>query len=287
MKPHLIDGRSFAMAIKDQLARHVVHLYETKGNRPGLAIVRIGEHVPSQIYVSSKKQQCSEIGIRSFEYHFPETTPEEEIIKRLEKLNEDPEIHGIIIQLPIPAPFNKNKILQNIAPAKDVDGLHPLNMGKLFCGLPTLIPCTPKGCLKLIHSVKKDLKGLHAVVIGTSNLVGRPLAQLLLQEGCTVTSIHSKTQDPHLLAAQGDILVAAAGVPLLVQESWIKSGAIVIDVGINHMIDKKGKPYIVGDVDFDLVKHKVRAISPVPGGVGPMTVACLLENTVQAAEAQI
>jgi len=280
-----IDGRSLAIHLKEDLVKRINVLEREHNIRPGLAIIRVGDDQAGQVYVASKKRQCKEVGIRSFEHVLPGTIEPEGLLDLMQSINEDPEIHGLIVQLPLPKKFNSPEIIQTISPQKDVDGLHPLNLGKLFCDIKGgFVPCTPKGCIKLIHSVQKDLKGLKAVVIGTSNLVGKPLAHLLLKEGVTVSLLNAKTKDPKSLCSQADIVVAAAGVPYLVQGDWVKKGAIVIDVGINRLVDGQGKPYLVGDVDYDAVSKKAKAITPVPGGVGPMTVACLLENTVIAAE---
>ena len=250
-----------------------------------MAIIRVGNDPASQVYVASKKRQCEEVGIRSFEHALRKNAKQQSIIDLIHSINDDPEIHGLIVQLPLPKGLNKDLILQEISPDKDVDGLHPLNLGKLFCNIEGgFVPCTPKGCVRLIHTVQKDLKGLKAVILGASNLVGKPLAHLLLQEGCTISLLNSKTKNPQETCATADIIVAATGVPLLVKGDWIKEGAIIIDVGINRLMDNDGAPYLVGDVDFTAAKANAKAITPVPGGVGPMTVACLLENTVVAAE---
>lgn len=283
--PKLLNGRALATAVKKSLHERIVRLKKDHKIRPGLAIIRIGNNPSSQVYVTSKKRQCQEIGIRSFEHVLPETTSLETIIDLIHNINDDPEIHGLIVQLPLPAGLNKDVILQAIDPQKDVDGLHPLNLGRLFCAIPEgYTPCTPRGCLHLLKSIHPSLRGLHATIIGTSNLVGKPMAHLLIQEGCSVTLINSKTKNPQDLCADADIVIAAAGVPLLVQESWIKPGATVIDVGINRLVTDEGTPYLVGDVDTQAVLEKVQAITPVPGGVGPLTVAYLLDNTVIAAE---
>ncbi len=280
-----IDGRSLAVQLKEELVERINVLKKKYNIRPGLSIIRVGDDQASQVYVASKKRQCKEVGIRSFEHVLPSTTEQSVLLDLIQNINEDPEIHGLIVQLPLPEKFNSPKIMQTISPQKDVDGLHPLNLGKLFCDIEGgFVPCTPKGCIKIIHSVQRDLKGLNAVVIGTSNLVGKPLAHLLLKEGATVSLLNAKTKDPKSLCSQADIVVAAAGVPYLVRGNWVKKGALVIDVGINRLVDAQGKPYLLGDVDYEAVSKKAKAITPVPGGVGPMTVACLLENTVIAAE---
>ena len=281
----VIEGRTLATSLKADLLKRIEILKKDHKIRPGLAIIRVGDDSASQVYVASKKRQCKEIGIRSFEHILHSATKQKMILDLIQSINEDPEIHGLIVQLPLPKKFNTAEIIQAISPQKDVDGLHPLNLGKLFCGIEGgFIPCTPKGCIKLIQTVQKNLKGLNAAVIGASNLVGKPLAHLLLKEGCTVSLLNSKTKNPKELCCQADIVVAAAGVPHLVQGDWVKIGAIVIDVGINRLVDTKGKAYLIGDVNYDDVSKKAKAITPVPGGVGPMTVACLLENTVISAE---
>lgn len=281
-----IDGRALAVLLKEELVQRIETLKKKHDVRPGLAILRVGDDPASQVYVASKKRQCKEIGIRSFEHVLPSTIEQKGLLDLIQNINEDPEIHGLIVQLPLPKKFNSAEIIQAISPQKDVDGLHPLNLGKLFCGIERgFIPCTPKGCIKLIHTVQKDLKGSNAVIVGASNLVGKPLAHLLLKEGATVSLLNSKTKNPQEICARADVIVAAVGVPHLIQGDWVKKGALIIDVGINRLIDTQGKPYLVGDVDFKVVSKKAKAITPVPGGVGPMTVACLLENTVIAAEA--
>ncbi|HBN22899.1 MAG TPA: bifunctional methylenetetrahydrofolate dehydrogenase/methenyltetrahydrofolate cyclohydrolase FolD [Holosporales bacterium] len=280
-----IDGRALAVHLKEGLIKRIDILKKKHNVRPGLAIIRVGDDPASQVYVASKKRQCKEIGIRSFEHVLSSTIEQKALLDLIQSINEDPEIHGLIVQLPLPKHFNSAEIIQAISPRKDVDGLHPLNLGKLFCGIEGgFTPCTPKGCIKLIHTVQKDLKGLKAVVVGASNLVGKPLAHLLLREGATVSLLNSKTKNPKSLCSQADVIVAAAGIPCLIQGDWVKKGALVIDVGINHLVDEQGKPYLVGDVDYEAVSKKAKAMTPVPGGVGPMTVACLLENTVIAVE---
>lgn len=276
----IIDGRAFAATLKTQLKQQAHKFSTVHGILPGLAILRVGDDPASKVYVASKKKQCKEVGIHAVEHYLPADTPQERVLALIQQLNHEPTIHGFIVQLPLPPHLDRNILLRSIDPLKDVDGLHPENLGLLFYGSPRFIPCTPKGCLALILAIEQDLQGLHAVVVGASNLVGKPMAQLLLQKGCTVTTLHSRSKNPASLAAQADILVVAAGVPGLVTAEWVKPGAIVIDVGINRIADKQ----LVGDVDFAMVKDKVRAITPVPGGVGPLTVASLLQNTLQAAE---
>jgi methylenetetrahydrofolate dehydrogenase (NADP+)/methenyltetrahydrofolate cyclohydrolase len=283
----IIDGRAYAAQIKAKLAEQADHIRTQYKVRPALAIVRVGDNPASQVYVASKRKQCEEVGLRSFEHHLPHSAPLEQVLRLIQEINEDAEIHGLIVQLPLPPLLDRDVIIQAIAPEKDVDGLHPLNLGKLFCGIPGLVPCTPRACLALIQSVEPDLRGKRAAIVGASNLVGKPLVPLLNQQGCTVILMNSKTHNPQELCHMADIVVVAVGKPLFVTTDWIKKGAIVIDVGINHLVDKAGSSFLVGDVDFDAVVKKAKAITPVPGGVGPMTVACLLENTVLATRAQL
>jgi methylenetetrahydrofolate dehydrogenase (NADP+)/methenyltetrahydrofolate cyclohydrolase len=261
-------------------------LQRKHGVTPCLAIIRVGEHAPSQTYVTSKRRQCEEVGILSFEYHLPSHIESRALAHLLCTLNQDSSIHGILIQLPLPAHLDSKKLLLDLDPRKDVDGLHPFNLGRLAMGVPTFIPCTPLGCLALIKSRLTSLKGQRVVIVGRSNLVGKPLGLLLLNQDCTVTWVHSQTSQPEIIAAQADILVAAVGQPKLITKAWVKPGAIVIDVGINYVLDSKGETSLVGDVDFEDVKDVAQAISPVPGGVGPMTVAFLLSNTLKAAQEQ-
>jgi methylenetetrahydrofolate dehydrogenase (NADP+)/methenyltetrahydrofolate cyclohydrolase len=282
----LIDGRQSAEKLKAFISDAVQQLRQRYHIVPGLAIIRIGDHKPSQVYVASKQRQCEEVGILSFEHHLPEHVKPEVVLDLLHRLNVDSAIHGIIIQLPLPRHLDASKIIMAIDPLKDVDGLHPINLGRLAMGSPGFVPCTPLGCLELLKTQFKSLSGLHAVVIGRSNLVGKPLMLLLMQQDCTVSVVHSKTRKPESITSQADILVVAVGKPRLVKRTWVKPGAVVIDVGINHLLDKEGNSYLVGDVDFDDVKSIVKAITPVPGGVGPMTVSLLLLNTLKAAEQQ-
>lgn len=282
--PLLIDGREHAARMKQYVSQHFDELRYEYHLRPGLAIVRIGDNPASQVYVASKKRQCREVGIRSFEHHLANHTTTEELTELIQELNTDPEVHGIIVQLPLPNHIKQNDVLFAIAPQKDVDGLHPENLGRLFIGAPHFVPCTPLGCLELIRSVEPRLDGKHVVVVGASNLVGKPMAQLMLNQGCSVTTLHSRSVAPDQIAKQADILIVAVGKAKLVNQSWVKHGAIVIDVGINRILNDDGTTDIVGDVDFDDVKDQVKAITPVPGGVGPMTVVSLLINTLKAAE---
>ncbi len=280
----LLEGRSLAHRVKEAL-RPRIHCLETAhGITPGLAILQAGDDGPSQVYVSSKMKQGQEIGLTITVHRFPADASPQQLYDCIQTLNNDAHIHGMIIQLPLPPSFDTQTLLMQIDPRKDVDGLHPLNMGLLMAGRPSLIPCTPLGCLKLLQSTELPLAGKHAVIVGRSTLVGKPLAHLLLQHNCTVSVIHRGTVHPHLLAQQADILIAATGSPRLITPSWIKPGACVLDVGITKQIDSAGQRTLVGDVDFEAVSPLTSWITPVPGGVGPMTVACLLENTVRAAE---
>jgi methylenetetrahydrofolate dehydrogenase (NADP+)/methenyltetrahydrofolate cyclohydrolase len=278
----IIDGRLQASLLNKETQKKV-DLLKTHNITPGLAVILVGEDPASQIYVASKCQQANEVGIASFKFAFPAEITEEELLSHIAQLNTDARIHGILVQLPLPQHLNTHKILQAVHFLKDVDGLHPRNIGLLAAGHPYMVPCTPLGCMRLIKGIKQDLTGLKAVIIGASLLVGRPLMQMLLNEKCTTTVTHIHTRDIKQECVSADILIAAAGVPHLVKADWVKPGAIVIDVGINRLQRKNGEIDIVGDIDFDAVKLLASAITPVPGGVGPMTVACLLENTVKAA----
>lgn len=287
MSAHIIDGKEIASQLRQDIAKDVNTLKE-KGTEVGLAVILVGEDPASQVYVGSKIKACEAVGISSFEHKLSDSATEQEIRTLIQNLNKDENVHGILLQLPLPDHLAdvQESLVQEIRPEKDVDGLTILNAGKLFLGLTDgLVPCTPQGSLKLIQSVEKNLSGKNAVVIGRSNLFGKPMAQLLLQENCTVTIAHSRTQNIEEICKQADILVAAVGRPKMVKADWVKKGAIVIDVGINRQPPKEegGKSKLVGDVDFEEVKNIASAITPVPGGVGPMTIACLLANTVKAA----
>lgn len=279
---NLIDGKAQAAILREQIAKDVQNL-NSQGIQPGLSVILVGEDPASQVYVGNKIKACESTGITSFEHKLPADTTEQAIIDLIKNLNNDPSVHGILLQLPLPGDLDADNILPHIAPEKDVDGLHPMNVGKLVAELDgAMAPCTPQGSLHLIHSVQQDLTGLHAVVIGRSLLFGKPMAQLLLQANCTVTTCHSRTKNIEDICKQADILVAAVGRPKMVKADWVKDGAIIIDVGINRQ--ENGK--LCGDVDFDAVAPKAKAITPVPGGVGPMTIACLLQNTVKATRIQ-
>ena len=283
MTPVLLDSRSLALQLKNNLKVQITEIQKTKNLTPGLAVIRVGDNLASKSYVASKCRQCQEVGIYSKEYYFPPLTPMEPILELIYQLNASETIHGILLQLPLPQHLDAFELIEAIDPVKDVDGLHPQNLGMLSLGQPTVIPCTPKGILTLLKSHKKDITGSHAVIVGRSILVGRPLAMLLLKEDCSVTVLHSKSQNIPDITKTADILIAAVGQPKLVQKEWVRPGAIVLDVGINHIRGLEGQVTIVGDVDFENVSQVASAITPVPGGIGPMTVASLLENTVEAA----
>lgn len=274
----ILDGKAVAARLRDTLTQDVIRMTNA-GNQPGLSVIMVGDNPASDVYVRNKIAACQKTGIKSFEHRLPGTTSQSEIETLIARLNADPAVHGILLQLPIPAHINANALINLIAPHKDVDGLHPLNLGRLMMGAPGIVPCTPQGSLILIREVEQNLSGLHAVIIGRSILFGKPMAQLLLGENCTVTQAHSKSRDLPAICRQADILIAATGQTEMVKGDWIKPGSIVIDVGITRMQNGTLK----GDVDFHAAKSIARAITPVPGGVGPMTIACLLKNTVQAA----
>ena len=272
----IIDGKKEAELLRHEVKKEI-DLLKLKNNKvPGLTVILIGDFAPSQIYVKNKEKKAKEVGINSEVVRYPKEVSEQEVLKKIKELNDNNAVSGILVQLPLPSQINKEKIINAINPLKDVDGFHPVNVGNLSSGYHATVPCTPLGCLFLIKKTESNLSGKHAVIIGRSNLNGKPMAQLLLKENCTVTIVHSKTKDLKIECLKADILVAAVGVPNLVKGDWVKKDAIVIDVGINKVDDK-----IVGDVDFDNVKDKVKAITPVPGGVGPMTIACLLKNTLE------
>lgn len=275
-KAQIIDGRAAASSLRGALAAGIAPMKQ----KPGLAVILIGDDPASQVYVRNKIKACAETGIESYEHKMPASATQKEVRHAIKNLNLNPNVHGILLQLPVPAHLDTQELLQTIDPAKDVDGLHPLNAGRLMAGIDGMVPCTPQGALILIKSVRENLAGLHAVVIGRSLLFGKPMGQLLLGEDCTVTQAHSKTRNLPELCQQADILVAAAGRPKMVRGDWVKPGAIVIDVGINRLDDGS----LCGDVDFDEAAQTAGAITPVPGGVGPMTIACLLANTVKAAK---
>ncbi len=277
----IIDGKKEAEAIKNEVKKEISSLKSKIGKIPTLTVILIGDFAPSQIYVKNKEKSAKEVGINSEIIKYPKNISEKEVLNKIEELNKNENISGILVQLPLPDQIRKEKIINAIHPSKDVDGFSPVNVGNLSSGYKSIVPCTPLGCLLLIKKIEPSLTGKHAVIIGRSNLNGKPMAQLLLKENCTVTVIHSKTQNPQNECLKADILVAAVGVPNLVRKNWVKDNAIVIDVGINKVGDK-----IVGDVNFDELKDKAKAITPVPGGVGPMTIACLLKNTLECFKAR-
>jgi methylenetetrahydrofolate dehydrogenase (NADP+) / methenyltetrahydrofolate cyclohydrolase len=287
MNAVLIDGKAHALALRQRVAGAVKQLYTAHGLQPGLAVVLVGDDPASQVYVRNKARQCEEVGLLSLEHRLPATIALPALLDLIAQLNADPLVHGVLVQLPLPAGLSEAAVINAIHPDKDVDGLHPVNAGRLCNGQGFLVPCTPVGCALLIRSVRPDMAGLHAVVIGRSNLVGKPIAQLLLAANCTVTMAHSRSRDVPALARSADILVAAVGRPGFVRGDWIKPGAVVIDVGINRVpaptADDPSKTRLVGDVAFDEALAVAGFITPVPGGVGPMTIACLLRNTVIAA----
>lgn len=276
----VIDGKLIAKELRTEI-KHAVDALKARGTTPGLAVILVGDDPASHVYVANKIKACHEVGIDSIEERLPVSTTAKEIAAVIERLNKDDSVHGILLQLPLPSHLNSDPLIQMIAPEKDVDGLTFVNAGKLVAGDNSgMVPCTPQGSLRLIHSIRTDLTGLNAVVIGRSLLFGKPMAQLLIGENCTVTTAHSKTQDLPALCRTADILVAAVGRPRMVKADWIKPGAIVIDVGINRMDDGK----LCGDVDYAFAEEVAGAITPVPGGVGPMTIACLLQNTLKSAQ---
>jgi methylenetetrahydrofolate dehydrogenase (NADP+)/methenyltetrahydrofolate cyclohydrolase len=282
----LIDGKAFAAGLREQVAAQVAALKAEHGVTPGLAVVLVGEDPASQVYVRNKGEQADEAGMHSVTHRLPESTTQEQLLALIAGLNADAAIHGILVQFPVPGHISQSAVVAGIDPDKDVDGLTVINAGRLASGLPALTACTPVGCMMLIRDVLgQNLAGKRAVVIGRSNLMGKPMAQLLLAGDCTVTIAHSRTQDLPAVCREADILVAAVGRAQMVKADWIKPGAVVIDVGINRVpsIKNPGKTRLVGDVDFDDVEPVAGAITPVPGGVGPMTIACLLQNTVTAA----
>ncbi len=279
----IIDGKALAARLRENIAAAVADLRRDHGFVPSLAVVLVGEDPASQIYVRNKERMTEAVGMRSLAHRLPATTSKDDLLALVARLNADPAVDGILVQLPLPEGLSAAQVIQAIAPEKDVDGLNPVNAGRLMSGLPGLVPCTPLGCLQLIHSVRRDLTGLDALVIGRSNLVGKPVAQLLLAENCTVTMAHSRSRDLPGLVGRADVLVAAVGRAELVAGDWIKPGAIVIDVGMNRLPGENGKGRLVGDVAFQAALARAGAITPVPGGVGPMTIANLLRNCLQAA----
>ena len=271
----LINGKKIAAELRNELKEEIIDLKKKYSRAPGLTVILIGEFPASQIYVRNKEKSATEVGLNSEIIKYPESVREETVLKKIEDLNKDKSVSGILVQLPLPKHIDKKKVIDAISPTKDVDGFHPFNVGNLSSGYQSLVPCTPLGCYLLIKKIEPNLRGKKAVIIGRSNLNGKPMAQLLLKENCTVTITHSNTKDLKNECLQGDIIIAAVGKPRLVKADWVKKDSIIIDVGIN-----KTKDGIVGDVDFNEVAKKAKALTPVPGGVGPMTIACLLKNTV-------
>ena len=272
----LIDGKKEAAELREKLKQEVIELKSKYKKVPGLTVILIGELAPSKIYVKNKEKSANEVGLNSEVIRYPETVDEKIVLNKIEELNNDEKVSGILVQLPLPKHIDKQKVIEKILPSKDVDGFHPMNVGNLSSGYESSIPCTPLGCYLLIKKIEPNLNGKKAVVVGRSNLNGKPMTQLLLKENCTVTITHSKTKDLKSECLKGDIIVAAVGIPELVKGDWVKKDAIVIDVGINKT--DKG---IVGDVAFEEVSKNAKALTPVPGGVGPMTIACLLKNTIE------
>tara|TARA_B100000401_G_scaffold241921_1_gene164117 strand:- start:4 stop:846 length:843 start_codon:yes stop_codon:yes gene_type:complete len=278
----IIDGKKEAEVLREEIKKEIISIKKKTNRVPGLAVILIGEHIPSQIYVKNKEKNSKEVGINFKLIKYSHDVSQEEVLNKIKELNNDNSISGILVQLPLPDQIRQVRIINSIDPSKDVDGFSPINVGNLASGYNGIVPCTPKGCLMLIKKIEKNLSGKHAVIIGRSNLNGKPMAQLLLKENCTITITHSKTKNLKEKCLKADILVTAVGVANLVKKDWVKDGSIIIDVGINKQGDK-----IVGDVSFEEVKNKVKAITPVPGGVGPMTIACLLKNTLECFKARL
>lgn len=288
MSATIIDGKAFAERVRVRIAADVARLKAEQGLTPGLAVVLVGEDPASQVYVASKEREAKAAGFHSLTCRLSADASEGEVLDTVARLNDDPAVHGILVQLPLPKGIDEDKVLLAIDPDKDVDGFHPINVGRLTLGQPGPIPCTPKGCMMLLKDVMGDLSGQQALVIGRSAIVGKPMAMLLLAANATVTIAHSRTRDLPELARRADILVAAVGRPLFVKGDWIKPGAVVLDVGINRLAPSKAHPKgkLVGDVDFESARSVAGAITPVPGGIGPMTIACLLDNTLEACKAR-
>jgi len=276
----IINGKTQSQKLKEKIRKEIISLKRKTKKTPKLSVILIGNYLPSQIYVRNKEKMAKEVGIKSEIIRYPSNISEKKIVGKINQLNKNKNVSGILVQLPLPKHIRKERIINSIDPKKDVDGFNPINVGNLASGYSAIIPCTPLGCLKLIKSVKKNLIGKHAVIIGRSNLNGKPMAQLLLKENCSVTIVHSKAKNLKAQCVKADILVAAVGVPNLVKKDWVKKNSIIIDVGINKVKNK-----IVGDVDFKKIVKKAKAITPVPGGVGPMTIACLLSNTLECFKA--
>ena len=280
MVANIIDGRKFAQNMRSKIAAHVQELKANHQVTPGLAVVLVGDNPASAVYVKSKGHYCNEVGINSYTHRVDEQSTDQTLFALIEKLNADPDVHGILVQLPLPTHLDEALVIQAISPQKDVDGFHISNVGLLGTGQKSLVPCTPLGCFFLLRDQYDDLSGLNAVIVGRSNIVGKPMAQLLLRENCTVTIAHSRSRDIQEITRQADIVVAAVGQPQFIKGDWIREGATVIDVGINRVTNDDGTTRLVGDVDFESAKDIAGAITPVPGGVGPMTIACLLSNVL-------
>jgi methylenetetrahydrofolate dehydrogenase (NADP+)/methenyltetrahydrofolate cyclohydrolase len=278
----ILDGKALAAELRTDVAARVAALRAAGQRAPGLAVVLLGDDPASAVYVGSKVKQTEAAGMHSVSHILPESTSQAQLLELVATLNADPAVDGILVQLPLPKGIDSFRVIEAIDPAKDVDGFHPVNVGRLSIGLPALVPCTPRGCIMLAKRARADLTGLHAVIVGRSNIVGKPMAQLLLAENCTVTVAHSRTRDLPAVCREADILVAAIGKPRALGKEHVKPGAIVIDVGINRVPKAEGGTRLVGDVDYDAVVELAGAITPVPGGVGPMTIACLLDNTITA-----
>ncbi len=289
MPATLIDGKAFAQTVRDRVAKDVAGLKSSHGITPGLAVVIVGEDPASQVYVKNKVRQTAEVGMNSFHFEFEATVDQAALIAKVQELNEDPAVNGILVQLPLPKHMDEASVIEAIDPAKDVDGFHVVNSGLLATGGGGMVPCTPLGCLMMLEDQHGDMSGMKAIIVGRSNIVGKPMAQLLLDANCTVTIAHSRTRNLAEEVAAADIVVAAVGRPEMIKGDWIKAGATVIDVGINRIPAPErgnGKTRLVGDVEFAGAAERAGAITPVPGGVGPMTIACLLKNTVTATLAQ-
>ena len=283
MTAKLIDGKGFAARLRERIAERAAEFASQTGRAPGLAVVLVGEHPPSAAYVRSKAKATVEAGMESFEHRLPGSARQSQLIALVDQLNADDRVDGILVQLPLPGAIDEQAVITSIDPAKDVDGFHPMNAGRLAVGIDALVPCTPLGCLMLLKDALGDVSGLDAIVVGRSNIVGKPMAQLLIQANCTVTVAHSRTRDLPAAGKRADIVVAAVGRPELVRGSWLKAGATVIDVGQERVDQPDGTRRLLGDVAFDEAVEVAGAITPVPGGVGPMTIACLLRNTIVAA----
>ncbi|MCZ6577898.1 MAG: bifunctional methylenetetrahydrofolate dehydrogenase/methenyltetrahydrofolate cyclohydrolase FolD [Gammaproteobacteria bacterium] len=279
----IIDGKAFSAKLRAEITRKVSLLKQQHSITPGLAVVLVGEDPASQVYVRSKGKQTTEAGMNSYEHKLPANTAQDELLKLIDQLNEDPSVHGILVQLPLPDHINEEVVINSVAADKDVDGFHLSNVGRLSTGAEGIVPCTPLGSMMMLKDHLGDLSGMKAIVVGRSNIVGKPMAALLLAESCTVTIAHSRTRDLPAECRQADILVAAVGRPEMIKGDWIKPGATVIDVGINRIENEDGTKKLVGDVEFSSASEVAGAITPVPGGVGPMTIACLLHNTLQQA----